>query len=61
MNKKQLLVMWGAGIWISIIFIAHLCDSYRIDVNDLIEALMWSVPVFIMSGLLVYTFKNKKK
>jgi len=53
MNKKQLIIAWVMGIWISILSLDFS--------NDFDEFLRISIPVLIIGGLLIYTLRDKKE
>jgi|GEM_PF-4429182 len=52
MNKKQLIVASGIGIWVSVLFIMH---------EHLSVALKSAIIMIGIGGLLIYTLRDKKQ
>ena len=53
MNKKQMIILWILGIWISWAVIATVEMRYG-------NLCGWTVPYLIIGGLLIYTLRTRK-
>jgi len=60
MNKKQMIVLWIAGLLIALLFFVN-AESRRNEAQCLLLSIEESISVLIIAGLFIFTLRDKTK